>query len=176
MKKIMRTRRTPKVTRADSPTASKSRTVRTTQSARSKPKTAYDLLARVAEHIVEEPTRYDQDRWCRLGKRAIRKEFGFAPACVTMACRAGWIVGLHDGLRSKHLTSVDMWPNPVARRANDILDMGSWDTDELFAGGNIVGNPGTVKYAREGARGIRQFMKKHAEHLKSRLLADVPKA
>lgn len=179
-KKIMRARRTPKVTRRDSPTAATARKV-------TRPKTAYELLERVANHILQEPKRFWQDTWGIVGKRAIRREgFDAVPACGTVACRAGWVVALHDGPKmipvledfSRPLNSID-----VPKRANQILGFGTMthapETSELFSseacGPRDKRRFGTHEYARLGAAGLREFMAAHADHLKARQLADVPK-
>lgn len=173
--KSLRARRTPKVTRKDSPTASKSEPVRKTQSARQpKPRTAYELLQRVCHHILEEPKRYNQETYFETGKRDIQMTWGFAPACGTMACRAGWIVALHDG--TKHTS-----PLSAQDRANEILGMSSGATDHLFKGSalhiaarrNTTDIIGTPAYARLGVKGLRIFMKRYTARLKERLLSDV---
>lgn len=152
-----------------------SRTAAVAGVTRSKPKTAYELLQRVCEHILEEPRRYNQERWLMRGKRYI-KDFGLsAPACGTVGCRAGWIVLLHDGMKAKVTdeTCSTGW------RAAQILglDVPRYGnaTFDLFAGGGVSGKVGTKTYAERGAAGIRVFMAEHKFHLKARLLKDVPK-
>lgn len=161
------------------------------------PKTAYELLERVCEHIVEEPKRYHQGVWALLGGRiadALGKEA--APACGTVCCRAGWIVALHDGLNAKPLQaeSNGVRTNVVEERAQSILDLSEDATLDLFDGsaleieqgldkfdddgeydGPELPRRGTLEYAQLGADGLRKFMTQHESHLKARLLADVPK-
>lgn len=75
-------------------TAPSRRVSRKTQSER-RPRTAYDLLALVCQHILDEPRRYYQEAWIVRHKASIKAAMGSVPSCGTMACRAGWIVGLH---------------------------------------------------------------------------------
>lgn len=145
-----------------------------------KPRTAYELLDLVAKHILEEPKRYYQGLWVTKTESVIEARMGAVPACGTMACRAGWIVALHDGLDSKAIASEmrrrSIWSLPVMERANAILGMSESDTERLFDGGAMpywAARPGTKGYARLGAKGIRAFMRKHAAHLKARLLKGV---
>lgn len=66
------------------------------------PRTAWDLCERVAQHIEEEPLRYYQRSWWLRG-RDLETLVNYwhtipaKPSCGTTACRAGWIVELHDG-------------------------------------------------------------------------------
>lgn len=176
-KKIQSRGRTPKVNRTDNPTAATVRKV--TRAA--KPKTAYDLLARVADHILEEPKRYYQTNWGLRGTHleAIKKEL--RPACGTVACRAGWIVALHDGPERLNGTHLQLLKRIPARArmilgATDNKQDIRWDASDLFDGAACgMAAEGTVEHAKRGASGIRAFMRKHAAHLKSRLLKDVPK-
>lgn len=164
-KKIQSRGHTPKVNRTDSPTAAKA--------GDDAPRTAFDLCELVAQHIEEEPRRYNQGVWMVNGRQTI-KQSGYSPAaCNTMACRAGWIVALHDGLSE---TKRNMTTLCIAERAREILGMTRRGTIRLFAGSMYgVGAPGTAEYAAAGARGIRAYAKRHAARLKSRLLKDVPK-
>lgn len=147
---------------------------------RSKPKTAYELLERVCEHILEEPRRYNQGLWITRGKRLlnflsvrVKSVAESAPPCGTMACRAGWIAALHDGPAAAmgHRMRTDDIPG----RARLILDMEFDDTRDLFSGDAVVGKFGTAAYAKRGAEGLRKFMAEYESHLKARLLSDVPK-
>lgn len=147
------------------------------------PKTAYDLMARVAAHILEEPKRYYQGKWVTKKKSDIVDVVGAVPQCGTVACRAGWIVALHDGLNSKAITQEIQRTGgdfPVAWRAHEILDMSDRHTSDLFDGCVLLHmvpspTPGTAAYAKAGAKGIREFMRTHKAHLQARLLKDVPK-
>lgn len=145
---------------------------------RGKAKTAYELLERVCAHIAAEPKRYYQGWWVFRGKDAIAngreaENVDFkAPECNTIACRAGWIVLLHDGLRTK---KVEDGGHGTAGRARQILGMDLYETQQLFDGGAVCSGlkPGTRKYMREGIRGLKAFMAQHAAHLKSRSLKGV---
>lgn len=170
--------------RATGSTAARTRVVRKTQSERRthKPRTAYELLERVCEHILEEPRRYYQEFWAVRDKQKIADVMGSVPSCGTMACRAGWIVALNDGLNSRVMRADHDTFSPIEDRANQILGLGSGDTGRVFSAcavrGASYGGPkhGTARYAREGVKGLRKFMREYEAHLKSRLLKDVPKA
>lgn len=141
-----------------------------------KPKTAYDLCELVAQHIEAEPARYYQRCWVATGpelKRLVSlgtlPEF---PPCGTTACRAGWIVGLHDGL--KRAASAEPF---IPDRARLILGVTARATKTLFAASDTspLNEPGTPEYAAYGAAGLRKWMRRRAKHLKARLLKGVPK-
>lgn len=133
------------------------------------PKTAYDLCEMVAQHIEEDPLRYHQGLWGFEGE-AFKDSSLKMPDCGTVCCRAGWIVALHDGAAAlRH--------GVVAHRSDTILGYQDWQTMNLYYDGSLdESKQGTKAYARLGADGLRQWMREHAVHLKSRLLKDVPKA
>lgn len=136
-----------------------------------KPKNAYELLDRVAEHILAEPKRYDQGTWGR-GPKEVRAEIApkDRPACNTQACRAGWIVALHDGLPSFQ-RRLRRSIYSVADRANEILGFEDEDaTSDLFDEDAVCWKTNQQDYAEEGAQGIRDFMEEHETHLKTRKL------
>lgn len=164
-KKMMRARRTPKVTRKDSPTAATARKV----TREAKPKTAYELCERVAKHIEEEPLRYHQGLW---GFENYAIEDLARPQCGTVCCRAGWIVALHDGIGMERKGN-------VANRSDAILgypDDSSVTMALYYDDGWVQAHEqGTKQYAKAGANGLRQWMKRNAAHLKARKLVDVPK-
>lgn len=158
-----------------------------------RPKTAYDLLEQVAQHILAEPARYWQELWVLRGKHVIERTGLTAPSCGTICCRAGWIVALHDGLDSDAINANAQvrHSEAVMRRANEILGVGMWVTKELFDGDALTPvdeysdaiedapdalEPGTQAYAEAGALGIREFMAEHEAALKARILEapDVP--
>lgn len=139
---------------------------RKTQSGRQpKPTTAYELCNRVAQHIEEEPLRYHQQYWGFEGQTSSLRQ----PACGTICCRAGWIVNLHDG--------IGKFNGRVGARSNQILGLDDEQTFDLYYDGDSFEGlkQGTARYAKAGAAGLRKWMRKHAEHLKARLLKDVPK-
>jgi len=151
-----------------------------------KPRTAYDLCELVAQHIEEEPRRYNQRSWASFTR--IRERFGHAaPACKTACCRAGWLVALADGVRAKPLVRASRlgWdPGAiVATRANEILGVDVRATARLFQSDALSTETGhfdlpefgSADYAALGAAGLRAWAKRHARRLKARLLKDVPK-
>lgn len=144
------------------------------KNANCRPRTAFELLNRVCKHILEEPKRYYQGMWGNTNEDLIKATVGSVPACGTMACRAGWIVALHDGMPAFHrMLNMDCLPGEVGVRAKEIL--GDLDTDSLFDEDAVNGFPGTVAYAEQGASGIEDFMAKHEEYLKARLLRKIRK-
>lgn len=142
-----------------------------------KPTTAYDLCMLVAQHIEEEPLRYLQSNWWLRAKELARavaySKLPAEPPCGTAACRAGWIVGLHDGIGGARLA---MRPEiGIGHRARQILGVKPISTNQLFDGFAVYGAPGTPEYAKAGADGLRRWARRRAKHLKARLLKDVPK-
>lgn len=141
---------------------------------RKKPRTAYELLQRVAEHILEEPKRYWQGTWALLNKGEIEDTVGSVPTCGTAACRGGWIVALHDGLPAtrRMANDCDIF---IGDRACAILGLDWIVTRPLFDAYAIDCSlkPGTKAYAKEGARGIYEFMQEHATHLHARVLKGI---
>lgn len=141
-----------------------------------KPSTAYDLCMLVAQHIEEEPLRFNQGQWWARGRVLLRamahNNIQQAPPCGTMACRAGWIVGLHDGIGG---TRKAMRHLGISARARQILGVTPISVYRLFDGFAVDGAPGTPEYAKVGADGLRRWARRRAKHLKARLLKDVPK-
>src|SRR4051812_46510738 len=58
----------------------------------SKAKTAYELLGEIRKLILEEPLRYDQEKWLDVGCLLHDRE----PKCGTVGCVAGWVVALKE--------------------------------------------------------------------------------
>ena len=143
-------------------------------------KNAYELLEKVCEVIKEEPRRYDQTTWGISGKQETKRHYeNTAPACGTVACRAGWIVFLHDG------PQVFRRATDIESRAKEIIGL-SLPTGHLFSEGACVTErrvgyedlyeDSTVKkHAEEGVKGLQRYMKKYSAKLKARKLSDVPK-
>jgi hypothetical protein len=134
-------------------------------------KNAYELLGRVAREIPQHPEAYFKHDWqrpvhlCPMSPRVQAKN-----ECGTAFCRAGWIVGLHDGFEKMKANPT----YPIASRADAILGLFDDETHELFYDESVdVARPGTRAYARIGAAGVRAFMEKHAKHLKARSLKGV---
>lgn len=153
--------------------AARRRVTRKTQYQRP-PRTAYDLLARVCEHILDEPKRYTQESYLVHGIAAIKNLGLAAPTCGTVGCRAGWIVALHDGPTGVRGEAVEWRANQILGRGGDTHDLFSGTACDRLAGEDTSPIIGTKKYARLGVKGLRAFMKQHAKHLKARLLKDVP--
>ena len=146
-----------------------------------KPRTAYQLLKRVRDHIATEPQRYYQGDYIVRDKGALRN-LELRPPCGTAACRAGWIVLLHDG--------PDAETSSIFKRTLDILRMSVIQLSPLVNGNACDYESGLApelreipvdalpttssEYIRRGIRGLETFMKQHEKHLKSRLLKDVP--
>lgn len=135
-------------------------------------KDAYELLGEVKKVIVDEPKRYCQDFYLRtlshdlkfvdnLGrKKQLRAEF---PSCGTIGCVAGWVVTLKQADLS----------GGISEAAASLLGIGISQRSELFHGSAIYkldkkANPGTVKYARLGARHIERFRQKYKAQLKAK--------
>lgn len=158
---------------------------------------AYDLLERVCEVILEEPKRYDQGNWLFDCKKQWDGQDG--PACGTVGCVAGWI-GAMVGGRDFVEYELTPWPErkeldlnkyrySVTVIAQQTLDDGNYMdglfSDELdaglFAGGALddladelglddMPLHGTKEYAELGAKHIHRFMKKHEEYLRGRIV------
>ena len=139
-------------------------------------RTAWDLCRAVCAAILEEPKRYDQSTFCSRYDAEEVADNPELPACGTIACRAGWIVALHDG-------GITVPCSRVETRAQTIL--GTGDTTDLFdiAALFFEACKGCPAYARsspqrrnaqKGVWGLRQWMKTHEAQLKARLLKDVP--
>lgn len=152
-----------------------------------KAKTAYRLLEQVAKAIETEPKAYHQGYWGVKKKEVMRRIFAKngrrAPVtnlCDTVGCRAGWIVRLHDGAaRFKQLIDITydgegrLDFQAISNRANEILGMSEAETNNLFASSAcayLSVRPGTKAYAKEGARGVREFMYYNKYKLERRLL------
>lgn len=146
-----------------------------------KAKTAYELLERVCVAIEAHPAAYYQGWWkCTRGGRGgnppLPHDIVDKNECGTAFCRAGWIVVSNDGNKRAHTNDWYPWSIRAAEligaEAGDIAS----DLSRLFASYAIDGagaTPGTLKYARAGIRGIREFMKTHRDHLKARKLRGV---
>lgn len=145
---------------------------------RARAKTAWNLCEAVCEAIVEDPRRYDQGTYVdQHSLFEVAQDRGL-PECGTVACRAGWIVALHDG-------GIKVRYGAIRNRANKILGVEPWQTQDLFSGSALEsykeqqGRPTYAQYsylrrrALQGAWGLRQWMEAHKEHLQSRHLKDV---
>lgn len=154
-------------------TSTTSRTAATVRKVtREKPKTAYDLCERVAQHIEEEPLRYHQGLWGF--ERFVIAELQ-QPQCGTVCCRAGWIVALHDGIGAEKSVGVAARSSQILGYRNEDLSEDSAVMSLYYDGSMGHLEQGTKKYAQMGASSLRKWMRKHAAHLKARKLADVPK-
>lgn len=148
----------------------------TKTSRRPRAKTAYELLERVIAHIREEPRRYCQSTWGALAEWGLHPA-GQRPPCGTIACRAGWIVALHDGMPSfrRRLRRHDY---SVRDRANIILGFPP-DTNTTVPLFHAEAVPPALRaqdvpaHARQGIQGLRAFMKQHKAHLQAQKLRGV---
>lgn len=143
------------------------------------PLTAYDLLGRVRDVILEEPKRYDQGIWA-ANLTDYDEVYGLNntfPACGTIACVAGWTSVLVDGPGYYRGAQVE-W------RAKTLLGLADWQTVELFGfdlfngllnewyteNGKAWPVQGTREYAEAGAEHIRRFMAKYEFQLRLKLV------
>lgn len=84
------------------------------------------LLRKVQRHILEEPKRYDQDRWLIRGDEAtIHLEPNDVPACKTVGCIAGWVCVLGKSIPKLAYNS--------GIRAKKLLGLTTGQADRLFA-------------------------------------------
>ena len=145
---------------------------------------AYDLCNDVCKAIHDEPKRYNQGNWGTTNVNVIVETLAESkvrnatpPQCGTMACRAGWLNQLAYG-------SLEPFPGRdiediayqllgsnfyrVHVPADDESQAYRQDIMSLFSGSAIRGlNPGTRAYAREGVRGLSEFMEKWEARLKA---------
>jgi hypothetical protein len=100
------------------------------KTAAEKPRINVKLLARVRDHILEEPRRYDQELWGRPSDEA---------PCGTAACIAGW-----TALLGRKVTLKQLRANPdVSAVARELLNLEPGEASVLFAGspGWYCGDP-----------------------------------
>lgn len=109
------------------------------------------LLRKVAKHILEEPARYEQNVWLRLGvpgKVTNLEHIDNAPtefpACGTIACLGGWV---------NQLTSVRSRDDDTFRRACGQIGVDSEMGANLF--GYNTGWPEPYMTAYENATTLR---------------------
>jgi hypothetical protein len=130
----------------------------------------------VCEAIASHPEAYYQNDFVAdVDKCGFPVDVAAKNTCGTAFCRAGWVVLLHDGV--ERARGYD-----VSDRAVQLIGLKNgrrsslWahrDIVRLFQGDAVKGQAGTRAYVREGVRGLRMFMRKHAKHLKARLLKGV---
>lgn len=133
---------------------------------KSKAKTAYELLSEVCVLIMNEPLRYDQQRFIarKGGKGGADDSVSRAwPSCGTVGCVAGWVATLKtDDAFSYNMT---------AGIACNILGIDYDQSNELFNGAALRKDPKrqpkpqTVAHARAGVAHIRKFQKKYRAQL-----------
>lgn len=136
----------------------------------SKAKTAYGLLSEIRKLILEEPKRYDQGTWGRVGEHAAYyygKEH--VPACGTVGCVAGWVSALKGGPVGAHPGGP--YPDDYAAKV-----LFGYEGDALFCDlaaelfdGHAAGQRDSVEaHAKRGAKHIAKFQKKYAKQLRSK--------
>lgn len=136
-----------------------------------RPTNAYELCERVCEHIAAEPLTYNQATFLSCDVDEQRAVMGRPTDCGTMACRAGWMVVLTDGINRAvaHEFHIEERACELLGVISSTSDIG-WDVADLFNGGAIdedILKPGTEAYALEGVRGLRAFMATHEAHLRA---------
>ena len=141
--------------------------------------TAWELCEQACAFIDAQAHAYYQGAWT-----AQVQDCGFSPRlqakneCGTAFCRAGILVGLHDGFQAVRDLDRDFL-SKVPDRASQLIGLASgtsWahpDVARLFEGDAVPGLPGTRAYVRKGVRGLRRFMKQHEAHLRARSLTGV---
>lgn len=133
---------------------------------KSKAKTAYGLLSEVRKIILQEPKRYNQEIYIeRVADGDLDETSPRVPACGTIGCVAGWVATLKRGGDFSYTSTPAI--------AEQVLGISGIQRFELFSGGAVLKmdrlvKPGTVKYARLGAKHIARFMEKYATQLKAK--------
>ena len=141
--------------------------------------TAWELCEQACAFIDARAEAYYQGAWtaqvqdCGFSSRMQAKN-----ECGTAFCRAGILVGVHDGFQQAK--ALDSFWSRVPDRAIQLIGLPPLDEDRahpdvrrLFEGDAVPGKPGTRAYVRAGVRGLRRFMKQHEAHLKARSLKGV---
>ena len=141
-----------------------------------KAETAWELCEQACQFIDAQAHAYYQGAWV-----AQVQDCGFSPRlqakneCGTAFCRAGILVGLHDGFQQAK--ALDSFWSKVPGRASQLIGLPPLDefglhpdVARLFEGDAVPGKPGTRAYVRKGVRGLRRFMKQHEAHLRARSL------
>lgn len=131
---------------------------------------AYQLLDDVATAILTEPKRLDMKSWVQSALYLGGRRKSAVPACQTVACCAGWIVGLakRDTLIACSVSGND---DVISRHAVNLLGWDSYDTSvfaPLFRADGVDIErltPGTLAYAEAVVRRIRDFQATHASRL-----------
>lgn len=125
--------------------------------------TAFDLLKEVRGLILADPRRYAQPEVLYHRKPGTVLDMGWdgsvvVPPCGTVGCRAGWIVELVGKMKEEDTL--------VA--ATRILGLTVHETSPFFSG-SAAGSAqcGTKAHARDGARGITEFMKTYKTQLQA---------
>lgn len=130
---------------------------------RSKAKTAYGLLSKIAALIVDEPKRYHQGRFLDV-KNADDNPRDY-PSCGTVGCVAGWVVTLKGKQGNRTLYPL---VGSTARKILGISDAQSYElfhADALDTADHQGPPPQTAAHARKGAAHIRKFQKAHRAQL-----------
>lgn len=164
----------------------------------SKPETLYDVCELTAQAIEGSPANYYQGRWATEAKGLmevynpeVAKE-----ACGTAFCRAGWMCAITDKINPQEQETWEM-DDKIAGHATRMLiraGIPEIDISWLFSGaaidfeqqekvfgrkflreGESLPSPqiGTEAYAKAGAEGMRNFMAKWEEQLKSVKVKDL---
>jgi hypothetical protein len=137
-----------------------------------KPTTLWELMDGVCEAIDAAPFNYNQAYWvvdAKKGFMSCVNEYDTPlpkEVCGTAYCRAGWMAML-SGSDEVSLTpgqnNIYEWASDKLKQAGIPME----DILELFSGGAVGGTPGTPEYVAAGIAGVRTFMAKHEQKLKS---------
>ena len=155
-----------------------------------RPKTLYELCEQTAEAIELAPETYNQDYFIHNTSKD-EEAYLREGSCGTSFCRAGWMYVL---LQSEPLTPANITRltcdtsliyQPVERlfkkagipyeeldalfgaAANDDEDLEDrWDQYKYHTDIHNY-QPGTKAYAKEGAKGLREFMHKYEDELRA---------
>jgi hypothetical protein len=150
--------------------------------ARTKAKTAWDLLNEVCRIIEAEPQRYNQGQWVRLVEKDNKSGYTY-PECGTIGCVAGWVDILTEGRKQARADSSSFIGDNlfVAAKAAKTLGITHQQADDLFDGealqttarvfgfeGRTLPDKGTQEYAALGVAHIYRFMHRNERRLRSK--------
>lgn len=149
------------------------------KSAIPKPETVWDLCAQAAEAIELAPTHYYQGAFAvptaSVGYHESESRLTAAQhkeTCGTSFCRAGHMIAVLDADKQRTPEEWDDLDANINSRARALLveaGVSSYDVTELFDGSAVdgCGKIGSKRYAKAGAKGLRDFMVKYETELKA---------
>lgn len=143
--------------------------------------TLWDLCDAVCQQIEAKPLNYNQGSWEEPIAVVIRNKgrgvFQDEEACGTAFCRAGHMCAILDAERGKRV-GYGQHGNIELRAKRMLIGAGCsyLDVEDLFRGSACEPSTfGTRSYVAEGIEGMRCFMARYADQLKSTKLADIEK-